>query len=176
MSVLSVSIASQHSFGKAAADWIYLIQDSGVQDDVHSTDYPDPANLRQVHLIDSSLFTSLAKADKKGRSYKIIPGALGENITTKGLDLVALDEGTRLHFGDSEGHAVVRITGLRDPRKRLDQWPKGLLERCALKNKKGDVVGRKIGVMGAVECDGYVQPDTKIYIEPPKHRRSLRNI
>lgn len=176
MSVLSVSLSSQHSFGKSATEWIYLLEGLGVQDDVHCAHDHDEKNLRQVHLIDSSLFSSLAKPDKKGRTYKIIPGALGENITTKGIDLIGLDEGTRLHFGSSKGHAIIRITGLRNPKKRLDQWPAGILDGCVLKDKKGAVVGRKIGVMGVVESDGYVQPEDKIYIEPPKVHKSLKNI
>ena len=92
------------------------------------------------------------------------------------MDLVGLDEGTKLHFGDHEGHAIVRVTGLRDPKKRLGEWPQGLLERCAIKDKKGKVTGRKVGVMGVVEADGYVQPGYVIYVEKPKTRRPLSNV
>lgn len=89
---------------------------------------------------------------------------------------MSLDEGTKLHFGDHEGHAVVKITGLRDPKKRLSEWPRGLLERCAVKDKKGRVVGRRVGVMGVVEADGYVQPGYVIYVEKPKRGRALSNV
>jgi hypothetical protein len=71
---------------------------------------------------------------------------------------------------------VVRITGLRDPRKRLGEWPQGLLERCSLKDKKGKVVGKKVGVMGVVEEEGYVKPGYVIYVEPPKTFKMLGNV
>lgn len=70
----------------------------------------------------------------------------------------------------------MRITGLRDPKKRLSEWPKGLLERCAIKDKKGKIMGRKVGVMGVVEADGYVQPGYVIYVEKPKRSRPLGNV
>lgn len=92
------------------------------------------------------------------------------------MDLVGLGEGTKLHFGDHEGHAVVKITGLRDPKKRLNEWPKGLLERCALKDNRGKLIGRKVGVMGVVERDGYVQPGYVIYVEKPKTHTTLGNV
>ena len=66
--------------------------------------------------------------------------------------------------------------GLRDPRKRLDEWPEGLLDRCKLKDKKGRTVGRTLGVMGVVECDGYVQSGYVVYVEQPKHFRALANV
>jgi len=118
----------------------------------------------------------LAKKDSKGPAFIIPPGALGENITTSGVDLFNLSEGTKLHFGNQSGHAVVRITGLRNPKKRLDEWPKGLLERCTVKNKKGEVTGRRVGVMGVVEVDGYVRPGQVIYVEQPETQKALKNV
>jgi MOSC domain-containing protein YiiM len=131
---------------------------------------------RQVHIIDSSLFAHLASHSSKHPSFALSPGSLGENITTDGLDLISLSEGTRLHFGDHEGHAVVKVMGLRNPKKRLDEWPEGLLERCKLKDKKGKTVGRTVGVMGVVEHEGYVQPGYTIYVDQPKHFRALGNV
>lgn len=90
--------------------------------------------------------------------------------------MIGLGEGTKLHFGDHEGHAVVRVTGLREPRKRMGEWPEGLLDRVKIKDKKGRTVGRKIGVMGIVESDGYVQAGYVIYVEKPKTHRPLRNV
>ncbi len=66
--------------------------------------------------------------------------------------------------------------GLRDPKKRLDEWPAGLLDRCKLKDKKGRTVGRTVGVMGIVERDGYVSPGYSIYVEKPKHFQALGNV
>ncbi len=68
---------------------------------------------------------------------------------------------------------MVKIKGLREPKKRLDEWPEGLLERCALKDKKGKTIGRKIGVYATVEKEGYVQPGFTVFVENPKTFRSL---
>ena len=65
---------------------------------------------------------------------------------------------------------------MRDPRKRLDEWPEGLLDRCKLKDNKGKTVGRKVGVMGVVEQEGFVQPGFRVYVERPKHFKALRNV
>lgn len=81
-----------------------------------------------------------------------------------------------MHFGDHEGHAVVRVTGLRNPTKRLDEWPAGLLDRCKLKDEKGKTVGRKVGVMGVVECDGYVMPGYEVVVEKPRSFRALGSV
>ncbi len=165
-----------HGFSKAPADYIYLLSGCGVQGDAHCAKSSTLSNKRQVHLIASEHLTELAKKDSKGRAYVVSPGALGENITTEGIDLVGLSEGTRLHFGNGDDHAIVRITGLRNPKKRLDEWPKGLLDRCVMKNKKGEATGYKIGVMGMVEEDGYVQPGHRIYVEKPKMAKALGNV
>lgn len=78
-------------------------------------------------------------------------------------------------MGDGEGHAVVKLTGLRNPKKRLAEWPKGLLERCTGKDKKGRTVNR-VGVMGIVESEGYVQPGYVVYVEKPTSFKSLGSV
>jgi len=176
MSVFSVSTSTSHTFSKTPVSYIYLLAYRGVEGDVHCSSSPNPSDLRQVHLVDTSLFTLLQKPSPKYPSFKVSPGALGENITTEGLDLFSLSEGTRLHFGNGEDHAVVRVTGLREPRKRLEEWPKGLLERCKLKDGKGRTVGRRVGIMGVVDAEGYVQPGDSVWVEDPKTFRALRNV
>ncbi|TAQ88553.1 hypothetical protein B7494_g3169 [Chlorociboria aeruginascens] len=176
MSVLSVSLSETHSFSKSATAYIYLLKNQGVQSDVHCSATPSPSNLRQVHLIDSSIFAYLASPSPKHPSFTFAPGSLGENITTQNMDLFALGEGTKLHFGDHEDHAVVKITGLRNPRKRLGEWPEGVLERCKLKDKKGNTVGRKVGVMGVVVAEGHVLPGYVISVEKPKVYKALGNV
>jgi MOSC domain-containing protein YiiM len=175
MSVLSVSMSTVHTFNKQPASYIYLLAGLGVQGDIHCSTTPS-SNPRQVHIIDSSLFETLSKPSSKYPSFELYPGSLGENITTQGIDLISLSEGTKLHFGDHEGHAIVSVTGLRDPKKRLGEWPEGLLERCAIRDKKGKVVGRKVGVYGVVEQEGYVQGGYVIYVEKPKAHKDLKNV
>lgn len=63
---------------------------------------PGQANLRQVHLLHAELFDELM-----ARDFAVWPGDLGENITTSGIDLLALPTSTRLHIGAA---AVVEKT------------------------------------------------------------------
>lgn len=153
MSVYSVSTSPTHTFSKPPTTYIYLSPTAGVHSDAHSTASTSP---RQVHLIASETLSSLST-----KSQPFSPGDLGENITTSGVDLLHLSEGSRLHFGEHEGHAVVRITGVREP-KGKGKWPGKLWERVG-RGKGGK--GVKIGVYGVVEEEGYVQAGYVVYVE-----------
>ena len=90
-------------------------------------------------------------------------GALGENITTRGVDLLGLPVGTRLRLG---GSAVVELTGLRNPCVQIDRFRPGLLAAVVGHDDTGSVV-RKSGVMSIVIQDGDVEPGDPIVIELP---------
>jgi len=70
----------------------------------------------------------------------------------------------------------VRVTGLRDPQKRLDEWPEGLLERCSKKDRKTGKKFRRVGVMGVVEREGWVQPGYSVFVEQPEVRKGLMGV
>ncbi|MGE5596366.1 MAG: MOSC domain-containing protein, partial [Hyphomicrobiales bacterium] len=149
--VTAVSVSATHTFTKAAAQSIRLVEGLGVEGDAHagatvrhrSRVQRDPAqpNLRQVHLIHAELHDELRE-----RGFEVGPGAMGENITTRGLDLLALPAGTRLRIGDS---AVVQVTGLRNPCAQLDGLQPGLMAAVLDRDAHGNLV-RKAGVMGIV--------------------------
>jgi MOSC domain-containing protein YiiM len=86
-------------------------------------------NLRQVHLIQSELFEALA-----GAGYAVSPGALGENITTQGIDLLNLPLGTRLRLGAT---AEIRLTGLRVPCGYIDKLRPGLKRKMIIRGGDG---------------------------------------
>ena len=109
---------------------------------------PTQPNLRQVHLIHAELFSEL-----RGKGFVVQPADLGENVTTDGIDLLALPTGTRLHLGES---AVVEVTGLRNPCIQIDTFQKGLMAATLDRDADGDLV-RKAGVMSIVISDGDVQ-------------------
>lgn len=124
MSVLSVSLSPTHTFSKAPLAHITLPQNLGVEGDCHLGPFvqhrsrlhirPAPANLRQVHIIHSELFEEFAS------TYEVRPGELGENITTKGVDLLGLGKGTRLIFVN-EGEKEVEGEGEERKEARL-RW------------------------------------------------------
>jgi MOSC domain-containing protein YiiM len=123
---------------------------------------PTQPNLRQVHLIHAELFDEL-----RAKGFDVQPGDLGENVTTSGLDLLALPTGTRLHLGPS---AVVEITGLRNPCIQIDGFQKGLMAATLDKDADGNLI-RKAGIMGIVLADGDVRPGDAIGVEVPAEPR-----
>jgi MOSC domain-containing protein YiiM len=127
---------------------------------------PTQPNLRQVHLIHAELFDEL-----RAKGFSVRPGELGENVTTSGIDLLALPTGTRLHLGAS---VVVEVTGLRNPCIQIDDFQKGLMAATLDKDADGNLV-RKAGVMSIVITDGDVRPGDSVRVELPNtpHRPLL---
>jgi MOSC domain-containing protein YiiM len=161
--------------GKPNQERITLLAGLGVEGDAHagvtvkhrSRVAADPSrpNLRQVHLIHAELHDALASA-----GFTVAPGQMGENVTTRGLDLLALPTGTRLHLGES---AVVEVTGLRNPCTQLDGIQPGLMAATLDRDAEGGLV-RKAGVMAIVLTGGDVRPGDTIRIElPPEPHRPL---
>jgi MOSC domain-containing protein YiiM len=167
-SITAVSLRAGHHFSKTPSLGIRLLKGLGVAGDAHmgetvkhrSRVRRDPAqpNLRQVHLIHAELFCEL-----RAKGFAVDPGELGENITTAGIDLLALPTGTRLHLGAS---AVVEITGLRNPCVQIDNFQKGLMAATLDKDADGNLV-RKAGIMGIVIAEGDVRPGDAIRVELP---------
>lgn len=125
---------------------------------------PNQPNLRQVHLIHEELFQELSE-----QGFAIGPSELGENITTRGVELLKLPRGTKLHLGAS---AVVEVTGLRNPCVQLDRFHKGLKEAVLGRAEDGSLI-RKAGIMGVVAVGGEVRCGDRITVELPPlpHRR-----
>lgn len=124
---------------------------------------PSQPNLRQVHLIHSELHDEL-RAD----GFRVAAGQMGENITTRRIDLLGLPAGTRLHIGKE---AVVRVTGLRNPCDQLNRIQPGLMQAVLDRDERGKPV-RKAGIMAVVLVDGDVRPGDAIQVDlpPPPHR------
>ncbi|MGI8839581.1 MAG: MOSC domain-containing protein [Caulobacteraceae bacterium] len=167
-SVLAVSRGARHGLGKANAAAIALVAGHGVEGDAHAGAtvqhlsrlalHAASPNLRQVHLIHAELHDELAAA-----GFAVGPGQMGENITTRGLDLLGLPTGARLRLG---AEAVVEVTGLRTPCSQLDGLQKGLMAATLGRDGAGRPV-RKAGVMGIVLAGGEVRPGDAIAVEVP---------
>jgi hypothetical protein len=167
-SIVAVSRDGQHRFSKPNVDAITLIEGIGVEGDAHSGTTvqhlsrvardPSQANLRQVHLIHRELFDEVAT-----NGYSVAPGDMGENVTTNGIDLLGLSQGTRLHLGDE---AIIEITGLRNPCTQINGLASGLMKQTLGRDEDGNIV-RKAGVMSIVLAGGVVKPGDSIRIEAP---------
>ena len=173
--VEAVSSSPTHSMAKPRRDRIRLLPGLGVDGDAHrgttvqhrSRVARDPAqpNLRQVHLIHAELHDEL-----RGAGFALTAGEMGENVTTRGIDLLALPRGARLALGD---RAVVEITGLRNPCRQLDELRQGLMAAVLDRDPDGNLV-RRAGVMSVVLSGGTVRPGDRISVElPPGPHRPL---
>ncbi len=175
MIVTSVNRSAAHEFSKQNQERVQLIAGIGVDGDTHSGKTvqhrsrvardPSQPNLRQVHLIHAELHDELQAA-----GFRVAAGDMGENITTRGVHLLGLPTGTRLHLGAS---AVVEVTGLRNPCPQLDAFQPGLTAAVLDRDAEGNLI-RKAGIMGIVIADGEVQPGDPIRVElPPEPHQPL---
>jgi len=172
--VIGVSRSATHTMAKPNATTIRLVTGHGVEGDAHagatvkhrSRVARDPAqpNLRQVHLIHAELHDEL-----RAGGFALVPGQMGENVTTRGVDLLGLPVDTRLRLGAT---AVVALTGLRNPCGQLDGIQPGLMAATLARDVGGGLV-RKAGVMAVVVASGEVRPGDGIQVELPAkpHRR-----
>lgn len=176
--VTAVSCSATHTRIKENQDSIRIQAGLGVEGDAHLGEKvqhlsrverdPDQPNLRQVHLIHAELHDELA-----GAGFPLLPGQMGENVTTRGVDLLGLPTGTRLQLGDT---AVVEVTGLRNPCPQLDEVQPGLMKATLDRDEDGKLV-RKAGIMGIVLADGEVRPGDPIRIElPPEPHQGLEPV
>jgi MOSC domain-containing protein YiiM len=171
--VRAVSRSPTHTMTKPNADSIRLLAGLGVEGDAHQgatvkhrsrlERFGGTPNLRQVHLIHAELFDELRAA-----GFTVSPGAMGENVTTHGVDLLGLPTGARLHLGDG---AIVEVTGLRNPCRQLDKLQPGLMAATLARDAAGNLI-RKAGIMGIVLEGGEIRGGDPIRIElpPPPHQ------
>jgi len=166
--VAAVSRSPTHTMTKPNADSIRLVAGLGVDGDAHQgatvkhrsriERFGHMPNLRQVHLIHAELFDEL-----RGTGFAVSPGQMGENVTTRGVDLLGLPTGARLHLGPD---AVVEVTGLRNPCRQLDKLQPGLMAATLARDADDNLI-RKAGIMAIVLAGGEVRDGDPIRVELP---------
>ena len=159
-----ITAVSQSS--EQTRDKIVLLAGLGVEGDTHMGETvqhrsrvrkdPTQLNLRQVHLMHAEFHDEL-----NASGFHISAGDLGENITTRGVDLLGLPTGTRLQLGNA---AIVEVTGLRNPCEQLNGFQDGLMNACVYKDDDGNIIC-KAGVMSIVLAGGEIRVGNSIRVE-----------
>ena len=176
--VTGLAVAPRHRFSKDPVTEVRLLAGHGVEGDAHAGSTvqhrsrkrwrPQDPNLRQVHLLANELLEEL-----RGKGYDVGAGRLGENVTTAGVDLLALPTGTVLRLGDE---AQVEVTGLRNPCVQIDRYSDGLMAEVVGRDDEGEVV-RRAGVMGIVLRSGTVRVgDPLTVVLPAQPHHALRPV
>jgi MOSC domain-containing protein YiiM len=176
--VVAVSRSPRHRFSKDVVESVLLVAGHGVEGDAHAGATiqhrsrkrwrPNDPNPRQVHLLHAELLDDL-----RCRGFDVSPGQVGENVLTRGVDLLALPTGARVRLG---ADAVVEVTGLRNPCVQLDRFADGLMEAVLRREQDGTLV-RLAGVMGVVLAGGEVRPGDPVQVALPEgERKPLRPV
>lgn len=166
--IVAVAKDGGHQFSKRPADEVRVVAGLGIEGDAHqgitvkhrSRVAVDPGqpNLRQVHLIHAELFDEL-----RDKGFAVGPADLGENLTTRGLDLLGLPRGTVLRIG---ANAVLEVTGLRNPCAQIERFRAGLLAAVLDRGPGGEVI-RKAGIMTIAKASGVVRPGDAVRVDLP---------
>ncbi len=148
--IVAVCISEAKGEKKRPVPWITLQREHGVCGDAHAGGWH-----RQVSLLAQESIDKM-----KALGLNVSAGDFAENITTSGIDLVALPVGTRLRIGA----ALLEVT----------QIGKECHTRCAIYHQAGDCVMPKEGIFARVLHGGEIKTDDRITIvapEPPVARK-----
>ena len=132
--VIAVCISEKKGQRKTPVTAVELRENHGIVGDAHAGEWH-----RQVSLLATE---SIEKMRALG--LDVDSGDFAENITTRGIDLVALPIGTRLAIGDT----TVEVT----------QIGKECHTRCAIYYQAGDCVMPKEGIFARVITGGIIKP------------------
>lgn len=168
--VVAVSRSPEHGFSKEPQSFVTLIEGEGIEGDAHrgkTTQHlylkrkdPSKPNLAQVHLFMQEMLDEL-----RVHGFDIAPGDLGENILTRGVDLLALPLGTLLRIGD----ATLKVTGLRTPCSQIDGLRSGLQQHLWGPRDIDGKRTRRAGIMSIVCTGGAITPGAEItVVHPPR--------
>lgn len=136
-----------------------LLTGAGIEGDACRNPQFHGGPLQAVLLISSEVIERLV-----GLGFPVFPGALGENLTTVGLDFAGLRVGQQLTIGD----ALIELTKVRAPCSTLDVYGSGIQKAIYDRAvKAGDASSPAWGYSGfyaRVVRGGWIAPGMRIEI------------
>ena len=140
--VVSVNVSAKKGVRKKPVEEVLMRMEYGIEGDAHASSEWH----RQVSLL---ALESIRKMRDVG--LDVSPGDFAENITTEGIDLLALPVGTKLMIGDE-------VSG------EVSQIGKECHTRCAIYYQAGDCVMPKEGIFIRVLRGGKVRAGDRISV------------
>ena len=140
--IIAVCTSSEKHVQKSAVSEVSLVEEKGIEGDAHFG-----FGHRQVSLLADE---SVDKMREKGLD-DLLPGAFGENLVTRGIDLLSLDIGDILEVGEG---IVLEVT----------QIGKECVDRCAIYYAAGDCIMPREGIFVRVVKGGCVRPGDVISV------------
>ena len=141
--VVSINVSERRTVRKKPVDCALLKVEWGIEGDAHADTWH-----RQVSLL---ALESIKKMQEKG--LNVGPGDFAENITTEGIDLLALPIGSRFSIGST----VLEVT----------QHGKECHTKCAIYYQAGDCVMPREGIFARVIEGGEIRVGDEIRILTP---------
>ncbi len=143
--VIAVCTSVEKHVQKEDVGSALLLEGSGLEGDAHAG-----FAHRQVSLLADE---SIDKMREKGLTG-LRPGAFGENLTTRGIDLVSLRVGQRLRLGEE---VILEVS----------QIGKECVDRCAIYYQAGDCIMPREGIFAIVVAGGRVSSGDRIEVMGP---------
>jgi len=137
--IFSIQLCPGHRKEMQRVDSAEVVENLGLKDDRHAL----PDSSRQVLLLEKETLDQL----------QLLPGAVKENITTRGISLTTLRSKDRLQIGID---VILEITKACAPCSRMEEIRPGLL---------GEIAGRR-GMLARVIRGGTIAPGDIIHRSP----------
>lgn len=140
--ILAVCLSAEKHVQKDEVGEVLLLEDLGIEGDAHAG-----FGHRQVSLLAEE---SVDKMRAKGLE-NLRPGAFGENLVTRGMDLASLKVGDLLRVGEK---VLLEVT----------QIGKECVDRCAIYYAAGDCIMPREGIFARVIRGGRIRPGDEIAV------------
>lgn len=123
-----------------------MVEGYGMEGDAHGGNWH-----RQISLLSEEKIVKFRE-----RGAEVLPGAFGENLIVSGIDLAALQVGSRIFIGKKDEEPV---------ELEVTQVGKECHNHCVIYQKMGDCIMPREGVFAVVKKGGTISPGMEVWTE-----------